>query len=64
MNYCTPDYDHCLVNLSNSVLKAFGAKTTAPTLAMADKLLEGSYKNVVVLLMDAMGISILEKQRH
>lgn len=61
MNYCTPDYDHCLVNLSNSVLKAFGAKTTAPTLAMADKLLEGSYKNVVVLLMDAMGISILEK---
>ena len=61
MNFWTPDYDHCLVNLSNSVLKAFGAKTTAPTLAMADKLLEGSYKNVVVLLMDAMGISILEK---
>lgn len=61
MNYCKPDYDNCLVNLSNSILKAFGAETTAPTLKMADKYLEGSYKNVVVLLMDAMGISILEK---
>ena len=61
MNYCKPDYDNCLVNLSNSILKAFGAETTAPTLKMADKLLEGSYKNVVVLLMDAMGISILVK---
>ena len=61
MNYCKPDYDNCLVNLSNSILKAFGAETAAPTLKMADKYLEGSYKNVVVLLMDAMGISILEK---
>lgn len=61
MNYARPDYGNCLVNLSNSILKAFGAETTAPTLAMADKLLEGEYKNIVVLLMDAMGISILEK---
>ena len=44
MNYCKPDYDNCLVNLSNSILKAFGAGTTAPTLKMADKLLEGSHK--------------------
>ena len=61
MDYAKPDYGNCLVNLSNSILKAFGAETTAPTLAMADKLLEGGHKNVVLLLMDAMGISILEK---
>ena len=61
MNCCRPDYDNCLVNLSNSVLKHFGAETSAPTLKMADKLLETEYKNVVVLLMDAMGMSILEK---
>lgn len=61
MEYCRPDYDNCIVNLSNSILKAFGAETSAPTLKMADKLLEKEYKNVVVLLMDAMGISILEK---
>lgn len=61
MEYCRPDYDNCIVNLSNSILKSFGAETSAPTLKMADKLLEKEYKNVVVLLMDAMGISILEK---
>ena len=61
MNYCMPDYDNCLVNLSNSILKHFGAETSAPTLKMADKLLEKEYKNVVILLMDAMGVSILEK---
>ena len=61
MHYAKPDYDNCLVNLSNSILKHFGAGTSAPTLKMADKLLEKEYRNVVVLLMDAMGISILER---
>ncbi len=58
---CKPDYDNCLVNLSNSILKHFGAPTSAPTLKMADRILEEEHKNVVLLLMDAMGISILEK---
>ena len=56
-----PDYENCLVNLSNSVLKRFGAETTAKTLALAEPYLEKDYKNVVVLLLDAMGVSILEK---
>ena len=56
-----PDYEHCLVNLANSILKKFGAKTTAATLPLTDQYLDKDYKNVVVLLLDAMGISILEK---
>ncbi len=56
-----PDYNKCLVNLANSVLKKFGAETSAATLPLADKVLAGNYKNVVVLLLDALGISILEK---
>ncbi len=56
-----PDYHHCLVNLSNSILKKFGAETTAETLPLADQYLEGEYRNVVLLLLDAMGMSILEK---
>ena len=32
-----PDYNHCLVNLSNSILKKFGAETTAPSLDAADE---------------------------
>ena len=56
-----PDYENCLVNLSNSILKKFGAETSASTLSLADKYLEKDYKNVVVLLLDAMGTSIIEK---
>ena len=59
--YPLPDYDKCLVNLSNSILKRFGAETSASTLKMADELLEGDYKNVVVLLLDALGMSIIER---
>ncbi|MCR5767230.1 MAG: alkaline phosphatase family protein [Lachnospiraceae bacterium] len=56
-----PDYDNCLVNLANSILKRFGAETTARTLPLADKYDVSKYKNVVVLLLDALGTSILEK---
>ena len=56
-----PDYHNCLVNLSNSILKRFGAETTADTLPAADGYLAGGSRNTVLLLLDAMGISILEK---
>ena len=56
-----PDYNNCLVNLANSILKRFDVPTTADTLPLADKYLCKGHRNVVVLLMDAMGISILEK---
>ena len=56
-----PDYDHCLVNLAASVLNHFGVETSAKPLAMADECLAKDYKNVVVLLLDALGMSILEK---
>ena len=59
--FVLPDYDNCLVNLANSVLKKYGAKTSANTLKLADEYLEKNYKNVVVILLDAMGISIIEK---
>ena len=56
-----PDYHNCLVNLSNSILKKFGARTTAGTLPLADKYLEGEYRNVVLLVLDALGTSIVER---
>ena len=56
-----PDYNNCLVNLSNSILKKFGAETIAETMPLADEYLQKDYQNIVVLLLDAMGISILEK---
>ena len=56
-----PNYNNCLVNLSNSILKEFGVTPLAPTLELADKYLQKDYKNVVVLVLDALGISIIEK---
>ena len=56
-----PDYSRCLVNLANSILKKFGAETTADTLPSADRYLAKAYKNVVVLLLDGMGTSIIGK---
>ncbi len=55
-----PDYDNCLVNLSNSILKKYGAETTAKTLAIADEYLAKNYKNVVLILLDALGSKSLE----
>lgn len=54
------DYENCIANLPNSVLKHFGAKTVGDTLPLADKYLEKNYKNVVIHLLDGMGTYILE----
>ena len=58
-----PDYSNSIVNLSCSVLKYFKVPNVRhSTLQEADKLLEERMpRNVVVLLFDAMGISILER---
>ena len=56
-----PEPGNCLVNLSNSILKKFGAETTAEPLHTADAYLAKGHKNTVLLLLDAMGTSIVEK---
>ena len=62
MSYPLPDYENCLANLSNSILKNFGVESIEPTLKIADKILDDNkHRNVVVILLDAMGISIMEK---
>lgn len=59
-NLVWPDYENCIANLPNSVLKYFGVETVGKTLPLADKYLNREYKNVVVLLLDGMGKVILE----
>ena len=56
-----PDYNNCLVNLANSILKKFGAETLHGTLAIADRYLARDHKNIVILLLDALGTSIMER---
>ena len=60
-NLIWPDYKNCIANLPNSILKKLGAEPAGDTLPLADKYLEKDYKNIVLLLLDGMGKSILER---
>ena len=54
-----PEYGNCIANLACSVLNYYGCEAPNPTLPQADLLLQEKYKNVVLLLLDGMGISTL-----
>lgn len=56
-----PDYENCIANLPNSILKKWRIQTVGGTLPLADKYLEKDHKNVVILLLDGMGKFILEE---
>lgn len=56
-----PDYTNSIVNFSCSILKHFGVPVHHNTLPAADEVLAGNYKHVVVLLLDGLGVNILEK---
>ena len=55
------DYKNCTTNLACSILKEFGVEPAHGTLKMADELLKEGYDNIVLILLDGMGMSILEK---
>ncbi len=50
-----PNYHNGLLNLINSIEKEFGVKNDHPTLTIADQVLEKRYRNVVLMVFDAMG---------
>ena len=58
-----PDYSNSIVNLACSVLKYYGIKDIKhPTLSDVDAVLEKiKPRNVVIMLFDAMGISIIDR---
>ncbi len=56
-----PDYENCIANLPNSILKKRGIEPLGKTLPLLDEYLDKDYKNIVVLLLDGMGKAVLEK---
>ena len=56
-----PDYNNSILNFSCSILNHFGAKVHHNTLPYVDSILKKNFKNVVVILLDGLGINILEK---
>lgn len=61
MNIKRPNYEECITNLSNSILKHFNCTTYHNTLSFIDKILDKNYKNVIVILCDGLGSKILDK---
>lgn len=56
-----PDYENCTANFACSILKEFQVEEIPnPTLEAADRLLEKSHENIVVILLDGMGINVLK----
>jgi len=60
-NVVLPEYKNSILNLSCSILKHFGVKTEHDSIPVVDEILRNNYKHVVVVLLDGLGINILEK---
>lgn len=53
---CYPNYDHCIVNVMSSILKYLGvANKHTPNAILLDKLNNGGYDQVILMLFDGMG---------
>ena len=61
MKVVKQDYNNCLVNVSNSILKHYGVKTFHNSLKELDEYLEKDYKNVVLILYDGFGSKLIER---
>jgi len=55
------DYDNSILSVSNSILKFFNGTAEYKTLQELDIILNKNYKNVVLMILDGMGTSILRK---
>lgn len=56
-----PHYDNSIMSLTNSILKHYGADPHHATLPALDEVLLNDYKNVVLLIMDGMGMNVMER---
>ncbi len=56
-----PDYDNSILSVISSILKYYGYDTGHKSLEVLDKELDKKYKNVVLMLFDGMGESIIRK---
>lgn len=57
-----PDYDHSILSIASSVLKYFGVKDCQhKTLPEFDELLNKNYKNIIVMLFDGLGSSVIQE---
>lgn len=56
-----PDYDNSILSVISSILKYYGYDNGQKGIEYLDKKLERKYNNIVLMLFDGMGDSILKK---
>lgn len=54
-----PNYEHCILNTITSILNYYKVETEHKSLKSLDKILEKNYKNIVFLILDGMGETLL-----
>lgn len=56
-----PDYQNSILNVTASILKYYGVATKVTTNSKVDHILQKGFRNVVYILVDAMGTEILHR---
>ncbi len=56
-----PDYTRSIMNVSSSILRHYGAATDKATLAELDEVLSARPRNVVLILVDALGDALVDR---
>ena len=56
-----PDYDNSIAGVPNSIMKKFGITPPGKTLPLLDEWLTGDHKNIIVILLDGMGVNIVKE---
>ena len=57
-----PDYQHCIVGIPNTLLHYYGAKAKPNRLPRLEQALARRPKNVVLIIIDGMGIDMMQHQ--
>lgn len=58
--FVLPDYDNSILSTVSSVMKAYSLPCIYPTLPVLDEMLSPRPKNIVVLLLDGLGVKTIE----
>lgn len=59
-----PDYDHSVLGIPSSILRAYHADCPHQTLPSLDAYLNKNYKNVVLIVLDGLGTAILRAHEN
>lgn len=55
------DYDRSIISISSSILKHFKVNNSYKTLPELDEILAQDYQNVVLMIIDGMGIELIKR---